>query len=268
MRTRGVVVDGLVLAGLALYATPVAWQLLTSLTPTGDPADAVLGLSLVHYRAVLEASPMPRALANSLGIAAAATLLAAVLAAPAAYALARLPVAGRRFLLLGIVLSTALPAVATVAPLYLIVRALGLRDTWLAVILADTSFALPLSIWLVFGFIREVPRELEEAAAVDGASRLAALRHVVLPVVAPGLAAAALLTFLFAWNEFLFAYTFTATEASRTAPVALALFPGVFETPWGDIAAASMLASLPPVLLVLGLRRHLVRGLLAGALKE
>lgn len=268
MPARSTLVDGLVLAGLAVYATPVAWQLLTSVTPTGDPADALRGLSLAHYRAVLAASPMPRALANSVGIAAATTLLAALLAAPAAYALARLPVPGRRLWLLGIVLSTALPAVATVAPLYLIVRALGLRDTWLAVILADTSFALPLSIWLVYGFVREVPRELEEAAAVDGAGRAAALRHVVLPVVAPGLAAAALLTFLFAWNEFLFAYTFTATEASRTAPVALALFPGVFETPWGDIAAASVLASLPPVVLVLVLRRHLVRVLLAGALKE
>ena len=211
---------------------------------------------------------MPRALGNSVGIASAVTLLATLLAAPAAYALARLPVAGRRALLLAIVLSTALPAVATVAPLFLVVRALALRDTWLAVILADTSFALPLSIWLLVGFIREVPRELEEAAAVDGASHASALRHVVLPVLAPGLAATALLTFLFAWNEFLFAYTFTATEASRTAPVALALFPGVFETPWGDLAAASVLASLPPTLLVIGLRRHLVRGLLAGALKE
>ena len=265
---RNALSDGLVLLGLCLYATPIAWQLLTSLTPSGDPADALAGLSLVHYRAVFDASPMPRALGNSVGIAGAATLLAAMLAAPAAYALARLPVPGRRTLLLGIVLSTALPAVATVAPLFLVVRTLGLRDTWLAMILADTSFALPLSIWLLFGFIREVPRELEEAAAVDGAGRLRALHSVVLPVVAPGLAATALLTFLFAWNEFLFAYTFTATEASRTAPVALALFPGVFETPWGDLAAASILASLPPVVLVLALRRHLVRGLLAGALKE
>src|SRR5206468_10875025 len=157
---RNALGDGLVLLGLALYATPIAWQLLTSLSATGDPADALAGLSLVHYRAVLDASPMPRALGNSVGIAGAATLLAAALAAPAAYALARLPVVGRRALLLGIVLSTALPAVATVAPLFLIVRALGLRDTWLAVILADTSVALPLSIWLLFGFIREVPREL------------------------------------------------------------------------------------------------------------
>ncbi len=123
-------------------------------------------------------------------------------------------------------------------------------------------------LWLVADFIRELPRELEEAAFVDGAGRLGTLRHVVLPAAAPGIAAAALVAFLFAWNEFLFAYTFTATEASRTVPVALALFPGVFEVPWGDIAAAALLASTPPVLIVFGLQRFLIRGLLAGAVKE
>jgi multiple sugar transport system permease protein len=138
----------------------------------------------------------------------------------------------------------------------------------LALVLANTSFALPLIIWLLAGFIREIPEELEQAAFLDGASRLQVFRWVLLPLVAPGLASAALLTFLFSWNEFLFAYTFTATEASRTVPVALALFPGVFEVPWGDIAAASILASLPPVLIVVGLQRYLVRGLLAGALRE
>ena len=187
MRGRESRLDVLVLAALVLYATPVAWQVVTSLAPAGD--DTALGASLVHYRAVIAGSPMPRALGNSLGIAAAVTVLAAALGAPAAYALARLPVPGRRLLLLGIVLSTAVPAVATVGPLYLLVRALGLRDTWLAVILADTSIALPLMVWLLTGFVREIPRDLEEAAAVDGAGRLAALRHVVLPVVAPGLAA-------------------------------------------------------------------------------
>jgi multiple sugar transport system permease protein len=155
-----------------------------------------------------------------------------------------------------------------VSPLYLLMRALGLRDTWLGLILANTSFALPLVVWLLAGFIRDLPVALEEAAAVDGAGRVQAFRWVVLPLVAPGLASAALLTFLFSWNEFLFAYTFTATEASRTAPVALALFPGVFEVPWGDIAAASILASLPPIAVVVGLQRYLVRGLVAGALRE
>ncbi|MBI2199294.1 MAG: carbohydrate ABC transporter permease, partial [Candidatus Rokubacteria bacterium] len=135
-------------------------------------------------------------------------------------------------------------------------------------VLADTSFALPLVIWLLTGFIRDIPDEIEEAAALDGASRLQILRRMVLPLTAPALASAALLTFLFSWNEFLFAYTLSATEASRTVPVALALFPGVFEVPWGDIAAASILASLPPILIVVVLQRYLVSGVLAGALRE
>jgi ABC-type glycerol-3-phosphate transport system permease component len=264
--------DIAVIVALALYALPAGWQVLTSLTPSEALMD--LGqawparLTLEHYRAVVATSPMPRALLNSAGVALLTTALAVALGTPGAYALARLPVPGRRGLLLGIVLSTAFPAIATVAPLYLIVRALGLRDTWGALVLAHTSFALPLMLWLVAGFMRDLPRELEEAAFVDGAGRLETLRLVIVPAAAPGLAAAALLTFLFSWNEFLFAYTFTATEASRTVPVALALFPGVFEVPWGDIAAAAVLASVPPILAVSLLQRHLVRGLLAGSLKE
>jgi len=187
---------------------------------------------------------------------------------PAAYGIARLPVPGKGLLLLAVVASTAFPQITTVSPLYLLMRALGLRDTWTALVLANTSFALPLLIWLLAGFIREVPIELEEAAFLDGAGRLGVLARVIVPLVAPGVASAALLTFLASWNEFLFAYTFTATEASRTVPVALALFPGVFEVPWGDIAAASILASLPPIIIVVGLQRWLVQGLTAGALKD
>jgi multiple sugar transport system permease protein len=262
--------DALRLVALALYASPLAWQALTAVTPDDDLVRGTWpgALTLAHVRAVLEQSPLPRALLNSLGVAACTTALALGLGVPAGYALARLPVPGRRLLLLGVLLSTAFPAIATVGPLYLMIRAAGLRDTWTALVLADASFALPLAIWLVAGFVRELPRELEEAAAVDGAGRVAALRHVVLPAIAPGAGAAALLVFLFAWNEFLFAYTFSATEASRTAPVALALFPGVFEVPWGDVAAASLLAAAPPLLVVALLQRHLVRGLLAGAVKE
>jgi multiple sugar transport system permease protein len=261
-----------VLALLVLYAAPVGWQVLTSLTPDDELLDPSRWWpshpTLIHYQAVLDQSPLPRALLNSAGVAVLTTALATVLGTLGAYALARLPVPGRRTLLLAIVMSTAFPAIATVAPLYLIVRSLGLRDTWWALVLADTSFALPLMLWLVSGFLRDLPHELEEAAFVDGTGRLGALWHVVLPAAAPGVAAAALVTFLATWNEFLFAYTFTATEASRTVPVALALFPGVFEVPWGDIAAASVLASALPILIVFGLQKYLVRGLLAGALKE
>jgi multiple sugar transport system permease protein len=264
--------DAAVLLLLAAYAIPFFWQLLTSFKPDAEllalPPLLPSRLTLEHYRVVLEQSLIPRALVNSLGVAALTTLLALALGLFAAYALARLPVPGKGLLLLAVIAGTAFPHIATVSPLYLLMRALGLRDTWLALVLANTSFALPLIIWLLAGFIREIPEELEQAAFLDGASRLQVFRWVLLPLVAPGLASAALLTFLFSWNEFLFAYTFTATEASRTVPVALALFPGVFEVPWGDIAAASILASLPPVLIVVGLQRYLVRGLLAGALRE
>ena len=264
--------DAAVIALLALWALPFFWQALTSLKPDTELLDVdrllVAAPTLAHYRAVFERSVMPAALLNSAGVAALTTLLALVLGVPGAYALARLPVPGKNVLLLGVVACTAFPQITTVGPLFVALRALGLRDTWAALVLADTSFALPLVLWLLAGFVREVPIDVEEAAALDGAGRLRVLLGVVLPLTAPGVVSAALLVFLMSWNEFLFAFTFTATEASRTVPVALALFPGIFEVPWGDIAAASMLASLPPIVIVVALQRWLVRGLTAGALRE
>ena len=269
-RARGFL-DILVLLALAAYAVPFFWQLLTSFKPEAEllrlPPLLPTRLTLDHYRVVFEQSLVPRALVNSVGIATLTTLLALVLGIPASYAIARLPVPGKGILLLAIVGSTAFPQIATVSPLYLVLRDLGLRDTWTALVLAHTSFALPLTIWLLAGFLRELPSVLEEAAQVDGASPARMFTSIILPLLAPGLASTALLTFLFSWNEFLFAYTFTATEASRTVPVALALFPGVYEVPWGDIAAASMLVSLPPVLIVIGLQRPFIRGLL-GAISD
>jgi len=264
--------DPFLLLALVLYAVPFFWQLLTSFKPESEllrlPPLLPSHLTLEHYQVVLAKSTLARSLLNSFGIALLTTGLALALGLPAAYALARLPVAGRRALLLGIVGCTAFPQIATVSPLYLLMRTLGLRDTWTALVIAHTSFALPLTIWLLAGFIREIPFALEESAAVDGADTVSLLRWVIGPLVAPGAASAALLAFLFSWNEFLFAYTFTATEASRTVPVALALFPGVFEVPWGDIAAASMLASVPTLIVVVALQRYLIEGLVAGAVKE
>jgi multiple sugar transport system permease protein len=272
MRPLRRVADALVLLLLAAYALPFFWQLLTSFKPDALLLRVTLPwpteMTTVHYDAVWERSLIPQALGNSLAVAALTTLLAVVIGVFAAYALARLPVPGTGALLLVLVAGTAFPQIAIVSPLYLLIRALGLRDTWTALVLANTSFALPLVVWLLAGFIREIPAELEEAASLDGAGRRQTLRFVILPLVAPGLASVALLAFLFSWNEFLFAYTFTASGSSRTVPVALALFPGVFEVPWGDIAAASILASLPPIIIVIGLQRFLVRGLLAGALRE
>ena len=264
--------DAAVLALLALWAVPFFWQALTSLKPDAAlravPPLMAAPPTLAHYRVVVERSVMPEALWNSFGVAVLTTVVALVLGVPGAYALARLPVPGKRTLLLGIVACTAFPQITTVGPLFTALRALGLRDTWAALVLADTSFALPVVLWLLTGFVREIPIDVEEAAALDGAGRLGVLARVVLPLMTPGVVSAALLVFLMSWNEFLFAFTFTATEASRTVPVALALFPGVFEVPWGDIAAASMLASLPPIVIVIVLQRWLVRGLTAGALRE
>jgi multiple sugar transport system permease protein len=272
VKPRRLARDVAVLVLLGLWAIPFFWQALTSIKPDAAllAVDRLLAAAptLVHYRAVLERSVMPEALANSLGVAVLTTVLALLLGVPGAYALARLPVPGKNALLLGVVACTAFPQITTVGPLFVVFRALDLRDTWTALVLADTSFALPLVLWLLAGFVREIPVDLEEAASLDGAGRLGVLARIVLPVIAPGVVSAALLVFLMSWNEFLFAFTFTATEASRTVPVALALFPGVFEVPWGDIAAAAMLASLPPVIIVVALQRWLVRGLTAGALRE
>src|SRR5439155_18899977 len=201
-RTLG---DLVVVLALALYAAPFFWQLLTSLKPEAEllriPPVLPSRLTLEHYRVVFGQSLLPRALVNSLGIAGLTTALALVLGVPAAYAIARLPVPGKALLLLAIVGSTAFPQIATVSPLYLIMRELGLRDTWLALVLAHTSFALPLTIWLLAGFVRELPPVLEEAAAVDGASPLQMFRAILLPLLAPGLGSTALLAFLFSWNE-------------------------------------------------------------------
>jgi trehalose/maltose transport system permease protein len=264
--------DACVLILMGVYALPYVWQALTSLKPEAEllrlPPLLPTRLTLEHYRVVFEQSLLPRALGNSLAIALGTTALVVVLGLLAAYAIARLPIPAKSWLLLGIVAATAFPQIATVSPLYLVMRAFALRDTWTALVLAHTALGLPLVIWLLAGFIREIPVELEQAASLDGAHRGQILRWVVLPLVAPGAASVGLLTFLLSWNEFLYAYTFTATEASRTVPVALALFPGVFEVPWGDIAAASILTSLPPVIIVIALQPYLVRGLLAGSLKD
>jgi trehalose/maltose transport system permease protein len=272
VRRRHPTWDVVVLVLLGCYAIPYAWQLLTSVKPEAEllrlPPLLPSRFTLEHYQVVFAQSALPRALGNSLAVAVMTTVLVLMLGLLAAYAIARLPVPAKGWLLLGVVAATAFPQIATVSPLYLLMRAFALRDTWTALVLAHTALGLPLVIWLLAGFIRDIPVELEQAAAIDGAARAQIIRWIVLPLVAPGAGSVALLTFLLSWNEFLYAYTFSATEASRTVPVALALFPGVFEVPWGDIAAASILASLPPVIIVLALQRYLVRGLLAGALRE
>jgi multiple sugar transport system permease protein len=159
------------------------------------------------------------------------------------------------------------PPIAVVGSLFLLIRLLHLRDTHWALILSDATFALPFTVWVLTSFFRDIPDDLLRAARIDGCTNFQALRYVFLPVAMPGLVTAGLLTFVFTWNEFLFALTFTATEASRTAPVEIALFPGLHEVPWGEMAAASMIVTLPVLAIVIAVQRRLVAGLTAGAVK-
>ena len=259
-------------AAVVLFATgPLLWQLITSLKPDAEltriPPFFPAHPTSAHYAAVLREPFFLRVIANSALVASVTTLLSVALGTLAAFALAKLRV-GRRGLVLTFVLSVSLfPPIATVSPLFLLVRALGLRDTWTALVLTYTSFSLPLAIWILTSFFRAIPDELYLAARVDGCTPFQALHRVLFPLAAPGIFTTAVLVFIFAWNEFLYALTFTATESSRTIPVAIALFPGLHEVPWGDIAAASVVVTVPLVVLVFAFQRRIVEGLTAGAVK-
>lgn len=225
--------------------------------------------SLDNYRAIFESSDFTRALANSAVVSLSTTLIGITLGSFAAYALARLKVPGR-FALLAIILSiTTFPQIAIAAPLFRLWSDLGLYNTVHGLVIPYLTFALPLSIYLLVSFFREIPRDLEQAALVDGATHFQAFRKIVLPIAAPGLAAAAILTFIAAWNEFLLATTLTSSTTARTVPVAIAQFTGSsdFEVPLGTQSAASVVISIPLIALVLVFQRKIVSGLTAGSVK-
>ncbi len=256
-----------------LYALlPVAWILALSLKPAADLGDGRFvpqRLSLEHYRAIFADAQFPAALWNSIGIAALATCAAVVLAMFAAYAIVRLRFRGRE-LVLGAALAIAMfPPVAVIGPLFNLWRQIGLYDTWPGLILPYMTFTLPLAIWTLSAFFREIPWDLDRAARVDGATPLQAFWHVIAPLAAPGVFTAAILVFIFAWNDFLFAAALTSTNAARTVPAAIAFFTGSsrFELPTGSIAAASVVVTVPVVLLVLIFQRRIVAGLTSGAVK-
>jgi multiple sugar transport system permease protein len=257
---------------VAAYCTgPVLWQAVTSIKPgpelTRLPPLLPEHPTFLHYISIFTGHPFLRVILNSTIVAGSTTVLALLLGSFAAYALAKLRV---RYtgLILGLVLSVSMfPPIATVSPLYLIIRALGLRDTWWALIITYTTFSLPLSIWILTNFFRSIPDEVYLASRVDGCTPLQSFTRVMLPLAAPGIFTTALLVFIFSWNEFLFALTFTSTTASRTIPVAIALFPGLHEIPWGEIAAASTVVISPLIVLVFAFQRRIIEGLTAGAVK-
>jgi ABC-type glycerol-3-phosphate transport system permease component len=204
---------------------------------------------------------------NSLVVALNTTLLCVTLGSLCAYALARLHFRWKAPLLGFILAVTMFPQIAIVSPLYLLLRELGLINTYPGLVLPYLTFAMPLTVWLLVGFFRQLPQELEAAAMVDGASRLRAFREIVLPLSVPGIATTAILTLVYCWNEFLFALSFTLGPERYTVPVAIALFRGQYQVPWGQILAAAVVATAPVALLTLVFQRRIVQGLTAGAVK-
>lgn len=263
---------GLALLVVLLWSLgPYLWQLVTSLKPPHElaslppilPSEPFLG----SYRSVFVERPFERIIMNSFVVASSTTLLCLMLGSIASFALAKLPLRSKG-VVLGLFLSISMfPPIATVSPLYLAIKAVGLRDTYPALIFPYTTFALPLTVWVLTSFFREIPDDLYKAARVDGCTPFQAFRKVLLPLAAPGVFTTAILVFIFAWNEFLYALTFTATERSRTIPVGIALFPGIHEVPWGEIAAASIIVTIPLLLLVLFFQRRIISGLTSGAIR-
>jgi multiple sugar transport system permease protein len=251
---------------------PVAWIASLSLKPAADLNDKRFiprELSLEHYRTIFQDPQFPAALWNSVGIASLSTVLSVVLAMFAAYAIVRLRFRGRQ-VVLGAALSIAMfPPIAVVGPLFNLWRNVGLFDTWPGLILPYMTFTLPLAIWTLSAFFREIPWELDKAARVDGATPFQAFRHVIAPLAAPGVFTAAILVFIFAWNDFLFAAALTSTNDARTVPAAIAFFTGSsrFQLPTGSIAAASMVVTVPVLLVILAFQRRIVAGLTQGAVK-
>jgi multiple sugar transport system permease protein len=253
---------------------PVAWIISLSFksegeTGAGSPQFLPKEPTLANYRAILDNPDFTRALINSFGIALVATLLSVIFATLAAYAIARLEFKGKR-LVLSLALAIAMfPVVALVGPLFDMWTTFGLFNTWPGLIIPYMSFTLPLAIWTLSAFFREIPWEMEQAAQVDGATSWQAFRKVIVPLAAPGVFTAAILTFFFAWNEFVLAISLTSTTASRTVPAQMSFFvgPDPFNPPYAQLATASVIVTLPVIVIVLLFQRKIVAGLTSGAVK-
>jgi multiple sugar transport system permease protein len=260
------------LAAVIYTLLPVIWIISLSLKKPGDLADRRLFPNEIYwgnYQAVFSESQFPAALWNSVGIALIATFLSVILATFAAYAIVRLQFPGKSAVLAATLAIAMFPGVAIIGPLFNLWRVLGFFDTWVGLILPYMTFTLPLSIWTLAAFFREIPWDLDKAARVDGATLFQAFRLIIVPLAAPGVFTSAILVFIFAWNDFLFAIALTSTDAARTVPAVIAFFTGQaqFEQPTGSIAAASVVVTVPVAMMVLLFQRRLISGLTAGAVK-
>jgi multiple sugar transport system permease protein len=258
---------------IVLYAIiPILWILSLSLKSESTITDGAIipkQVSWVNYATIFRTGVFVRPLINSIGIAIISTVVAVALATLAAYAIARLNFPGKKLVLAAALAIAMFPPISIVGPLFNMWRSIGLYDTWPGLIIPYMTFSLPLAIWILSAFFREIPWELEQAAAVDGATAFQAFRKVIVPLAAPGVFTAAILVFFFAWNDFVFAITLTSTDRSRPVTAALNFFTGAsqFAQPTGAIAAAAIVVTIPIIIMVLIFQRRIVAGLTSGAVK-
>ncbi|HEY3733087.1 MAG TPA: carbohydrate ABC transporter permease [Streptosporangiaceae bacterium] len=257
---------------IALALIPVLWLASLSFkTPAAilDPSLWPHNWTWGNYTQILNTSQFIQPLINSIGIGLISTLIAVVFASMAAYAVARLRFPGKQVLIGMSLLIAMFPAIALVTPMFNIERSLGLFNTWPGLIIPYVAFGLPLGIYTLSAFFREIPWELEKAAKMDGATPFQAFMKVIAPLAAPGMVTTAILVFMFCWNEFLFAISFTSTTASRTAPASIAYFSGSsqFSVPTGPISAAAVVITIPIIIFVVFFQRRIVAGLTSGAVK-
>ena len=251
---------------------PVLWIASLSFKPASSVTDGSFiprQWTLDNYRGIFATDEFTRTLLNSIGIAIIATALAVTIGTMAAYAIARLRFPGKKMLVGVSLLIAMFPQISLVSPLFEIERSVGLFDTWPGLILPYITFSLPLAIYTLAAFFREIPWELEKAAKMDGATPAQAFRSVIVPLAAPGVVTTAILVFIFCWNDFLFAISLTSTDAARTVPAAMANFTGSsqFEEPTGSISAAAVVITIPIIVFVLFFQRRIVAGLTSGAVK-
>jgi multiple sugar transport system permease protein len=252
------------------WAFPFVWMLLGSFKPTHriTANEFVLFFTptLDHYREIFVRQPFARFLLNSIIVAVSATVITVTAGSLAAYSMSRFRTGGRWFEL-WVLMTRMVPPVVLLIPLFLLFRVLGLINTLTALVIADTTFLLSFVIWIMRSFYDEVPPALDEAAMIDGASRIQAFRHVVLPVAIPGLITSTILTFIFAWNEYLFAIVYATATSSKTLPAAAADFVTGYAINWGPIFASGTLIVLPVFILSVVLQKYITRGLTLGAVK-
>lgn len=251
---------------------PFLWQIGTSfkspdqlnkMPPDWIPSPIYFG----NYIATFTKHPFSIYLENSLIVATATTLYSIILGSLCAYAVARLRFKGKNVILMLVLTVSMFPSIAILSPLYILLRDFNLLNTFEGLILPYTTHGLPLTIWILTSFFRDIPAELEESARIDGTSRLGAFWRVIIPLAAPGVFTTAILVFIGAWNEFLFAFSFMSKDIMRTVPVGIAMFPGEHDLPWGDIAAASVIVTVPLIVMVLIFQRRIISGLTSGAVK-